>query len=79
MALTRVLITVKTYPTLSTRYEELVCTAGFKEDGTWIRIYPVQFRKKTYTEQYKEYDWIEVDLVRNEKDPRPESVSAFFS
>ena len=43
MALAKVLITVKTYPTLSTKYEELVCTAGFREDGTWIRIYPVQF------------------------------------
>jgi len=36
MALTKVLITVKTYPTLSAKYDELVCTAGFKEDGTWI-------------------------------------------
>lgn len=45
MALTKVLITVKTYPNLSTKYEELVCTAGFREDGTWIRIYPVQFRQ----------------------------------
>jgi len=45
MALTKVLITVKTYPTLSAKYDELVCTAGFKEDGTWIRLYPVPFRK----------------------------------
>ncbi len=35
MALTKVLITVKTYPTLSPKYEELVCTAGFREDGTY--------------------------------------------
>jgi hypothetical protein len=34
MALTKILITVKTYPTLSSRYDELVCTAGFLEDGT---------------------------------------------
>jgi hypothetical protein len=32
---TKILITVKTYPTLSEKYDELVCTAGFKEDGTW--------------------------------------------
>jgi hypothetical protein len=44
MPLTKVLITVKTYPAISKKYEELVCTAGFREDGTWIRIYPVQFR-----------------------------------
>ena len=73
MALTRVLITVKTYPTLSTKYEELVCTAGFREDGTWIRIYPVQFRKKSYNEQYSKYEWIEIDLVKNKEDFRPES------
>ncbi len=73
MALTKVLITVKTYPTISTKYEETVCTAGFLEDGTWIRIYPIQFRKKSYHEQYSKYDWIELDLVKNNKDPRPES------
>lgn len=73
MALTRVLITVKTYPTLSAKYDELVCTAGFREDGTWIRIYPVPFRKKPYNEQYRKYDWIELDLVKNDGDFRPES------
>ncbi|MFN0030968.1 MAG: hypothetical protein ACKVOR_02300 [Flavobacteriales bacterium] len=73
MALTRVLIAVKTYPTLSTKYDELVCTAGFLEDGRWIRIYPIQFRKRSYSEQYSKYEWIEVDLVKNEKDFRPES------
>lgn len=73
MALTKVLITVKTYPTLSAKYDELVCTAGFREDGTWIRIYPVPFRKKAYDKQYKKYDWIEVDLVKNRSDFRLES------
>lgn len=77
MALTKVLITVKTYPTLSAKYDELVCTAGFREDGTWIRIYPVPFRKKTYNEQYKKYDWIEVDLVKNDGDFRPESYRPY--
>lgn len=73
MALTKVLITVKTYPTISTKYEELVCTAGFLEDGRWIRIYPVQFRKKAYAEQYSKYQWVEIDLVKNTEDFRPES------
>lgn len=73
MAKTKVLITVKTYPTLSSKYEELVCTAGFREDGTWIRIYPIQFRKKSYDEQYKKYQWIEIDLVKNTSDFRKES------
>lgn len=73
MPRTKVLITVKTYPTLSKKYSELVCTAGFREDGTWIRIYPVQFRQKAFDEQYSKYQWVEIDLVKNEKDFRPES------
>jgi hypothetical protein len=77
MALTKVLITVKTYPTISTKYDELVCTAGFREDGTWIRIYPVQFRRKSFTEQYAKYQWIEMDLVKNTSDFRPESFRPY--
>ncbi|MFH0895255.1 MAG: hypothetical protein V2A54_12545 [Bacteroidota bacterium] len=73
MALTRVLITVKTYPTLSGKHEESVCTAGIREDGSWIRIYPVPFRKKPFHEQYKKFDFIEMDIVKNEGDFRPES------
>lgn len=77
MAKMRVLITVKTYPAISSKYEELVCTAGFTEYGKWIRIYPVQFRKKSYSEQYKKYDWIELDLVKNLSDFRPESYRPY--
>ncbi|MCG9911912.1 MAG: hypothetical protein MH137_11480 [Flavobacteriales bacterium] len=77
MALTKVLITVKTYPTISSKYEELVCTAGFLENGTWIRIYPIQFRKKSYDQQYKKYDWIELDLVKNDSDFRTESYRPY--
>ena len=73
MALTRILITVKTYPTLSEKYDELVCTAGFLEDGSWIRIYPVPFRKLDYENQYKKWQWIEVDITKNTSDFRPES------
>jgi hypothetical protein len=41
MTKTKVLIAVKTYPSLSSKYDELVCTAGFLEDGSWIRVYPI--------------------------------------
>lgn len=73
MALTKVLITVKTYPTLSEKYDELVCTAGFREDGSWIRIFPVPFRKLDYQNQFEKWQWIEIDLVKNTSDFRPES------
>jgi hypothetical protein len=74
----KILITVKTYPTLSAKYGELVCTAGFREDGSWIRIYPIPFRKKPYEERYRKYDWIEIDLEKNKKDFRPESFRPVF-
>lgn len=75
MAKTKVLIAVKTYPTLSGTYDELVCTAGFREDGSWIRIYPVPFRKLAEDSQYKKWQWITIDLKRREKDFRPETYS----
>lgn len=71
----RVLIAVKTYPVLSDKYIELVCTAGFREDGSWIRIYPSPFRFLEDTQRYKKYQWIELDLAKNTRDKRPESYS----
>lgn len=69
----RILITVKTYPTLSRKYGETVCTAGIRPDGTWVRLYPVPFRRLDEQQQYKKYDWVDCRLVRNTSDPRPES------
>lgn len=69
----RVLITVKTYPTLSRKYGETVCTAGVRSDGSWLRIYPVPFRRLDEAEQYKKFDWIEADFIRSRSDPRPET------
>src|SRR5450432_1349519 len=73
MAKERILITVKTYPTLSRKYGETVCTAGIREDGSWVRIYPVPFRRLEEEEQYKKFDWIECQLARNSTDVRPET------
>ena len=70
---TRVFITVKTYPTLSAKYDELVCTAGITEKGKWVRIYPVPFRKLQWEKQYKKYQWIELEVIENKSDFRPES------
>ena len=69
----RLLVTVKTYPTLSTKYGETVCTAGVREDGSWVRLYPVPFRRLKDKQQYRKYDWLECSLVRHTSDPRPES------
>jgi len=77
MAKTKILIAVKTYPTLAEKYDELVCTAGFREDGSWVRIYPIPFRKLEYDKRYNKYDWLEIDLVRNNSDFRPESYRPY--
>ena len=69
----KVFITVKTYPTLSRKYDELVCTAGILDDGSWVRIYPLPFRKMDYEDRYKKYQWIELSLIKNTSDSRPES------
>lgn len=69
----RILITVKTYPNPSAKYDELVCNAGFLETGQWIRLYPIKFRALPYDQQYSKYNWIELDIVRNTSDLRPES------
>ena len=70
----RILITVKTYPTLSQKYGETVCTAGVRENGSWVRIYPVPFRRLDEAQQYEKYDWIEGDFERNQHDHRHETL-----
>jgi hypothetical protein len=69
----RIYILVKTYPTISEKYSELVCTAGVLEDGSWIRIYPMPFRLLNDEQKYPKYTWINVDVERNKSDFRPES------
>jgi hypothetical protein len=70
----RILITVKTYPIPSKKYEELVCTAGVSEAGDFIRLYPINFRELDYGKKYKKYQWMEVMAKRHVgRDVRKES------
>lgn len=69
----RILIWGKTYPELSERHRETVCTGGCLEDGTPIRIYPVPLRYLPAHNRYSLYDWIEVPITPSTKDRRPES------
>jgi hypothetical protein len=70
----KVLITVKTFPIPSSKYDELVCTAGVNESGDFVRLYPVNFRDLPYSQQYKKYQWLEVDAVKHTgRDSRKES------
>ena len=70
----RVLITVKTYPIPSAKYDELVCTAGVTEGREFIRLYPINFRDLPFSKQYRKYQWIEVEATKHEgRDSRKES------
>ncbi len=70
----KVLITVKTAPIPSKKYDELVCTAGVLEDGTFVRLYPINFRELPFSQQYRKYQWIEVDAEKHKgRDVRKES------
>ena len=63
MPTTRVLIACKNISySIRKNTMNLVCTAGFLEDGTWIRIYPIPFRKLSYDKRYSKWQWIELDL-----------------
>lgn len=69
----RILITVRTYPTLSSKYQETVCTGGISDTGQWRRLYPVQWRLLPEHQQYKKHDIIKVKVGEYSADGRVES------
>ncbi len=71
----RVLVTVKTYPLPSSKYDELVCTAGLLDGEKWIRIYPVSASVLQSDSRLPKYAWVRLNLRRKTKDFRPESYS----
>lgn len=70
---TRVLITVMTYPHPSRKYNELLCTGGITEAGDWVRLYPVDYRYRPRNQQFRKYQWVDVDLSVRNSDFRRES------
>ena len=60
---TKVLITVMTYPHPSRGHQELVCTAGITENQEWVRLYPIDYRYRPRQQQFRKYQWIEIDLL----------------
>lgn len=74
----KILIATKTYPSISTKYQETVCTAGvlLDEDDQpvqWIRIYPIRFRQLDFDKRYPRWSIISAKIERNDKDYREES------
>jgi len=73
--LRRVFIIAKTYPELSSKYGETVCTAGVDEAGNVLRLYPIPFRYLEGPQRFKRYQWISASLTKNQRDARPESYN----
>jgi hypothetical protein len=74
----KILIATKTYPSISKKYRETVCTAGILLDDNekpleWIRIYPIRFRDLESDRRYKKWSIISAEIERNHKDFRAES------
>ncbi len=69
----RILIWGKTYPELSSKYNETVCTGGTLENGNFIRLYPIPFRYLSDDMSFAKYQWIRARIKKSEDDPRPES------
>ncbi len=67
------LVTVKTYPTPSTKYIETTCVSGITDDKHWIRLHPVNFRSLEEADQFPRYSWIRVRVNKATRDSRPES------
>jgi hypothetical protein len=74
----KILIATKTYPSISRKYKETVCTAGILLDEDekplqWIRIYPIRFRDLEFKQRYKRWSIISAEIEKDTKDPRSES------
>lgn len=48
------------------------------EDGSLIRLYPINFRDLPRVHQFKKYQWVIIDIEKNQSDPREESHRVSF-
>src|ERR1700730_4208843 len=69
----RILIWAKTYPELSLKHVESVCTGGVTEDGLPIRLYPIDHRYLYDDQKFRKYQWITARVAKDPSDRRPES------
>lgn len=65
---------LKTYPEISKKHTETVCTAGIDaKTRKLIRLYPIRFRYLEGEQKFRKYQWIRVHIKKALSDPRPES------
>lgn len=70
---TRVLSLGSTYPSYDKHVIETTCTGCLLPDGRLARLHPVPRRYLARENQFKKFQWLDVKLKKNTKDPRPES------
>jgi hypothetical protein len=75
----KILVTAKTYPTISSKYNETVCTAGITGNGSLLRLYPICYRSLPKQQKFKKYQWISCKVIRDIRDPRKESYKLISS
>lgn len=67
---------MKTYPEISRKYTETVCTGGIlAETKELIRLYPVRYRYLEGEAQFSKYQWIRAEISKSNADVRPESYN----
>ncbi|MDJ0514989.1 MAG: hypothetical protein QNJ74_01600 [Trichodesmium sp. MO_231.B1] len=66
----KILIATKTYPSISQKYKETVCTAGVllseeEKPLEWVRIYPIRFRQLDFARRYPRCSIIRALIEKN--------------
>jgi hypothetical protein len=72
----RVLVTVKAYPSISTKYGEAICVAGIRLDTDvpeWVRLFPVRYRDLPFEKRFEKYEVITLDACKHSSDLRMET------
>ena len=70
------LVTVKAYPSISTKYGEAVCVAGIRLDTAkpgFVRLFPVAFRDLPDERQFNKFEVITLKAQEHSTDLRRES------
>ncbi len=67
------MVNCKTYPSVSTKYIETVCTGGVQPNGDFVRLYPIPYRFMNSNEKYRRWEVVRVHAYRDDRDTRPES------
>jgi len=69
----RMLVLAKAYPTISKKYQVLLCIGGVTEGGEWRRIYPIPLDAYVKAGKFKKREWIEYEIVDENPEHRRES------